>query len=112
MRVRLTEDSIEVLLSRWEKVVGLMKDISVPLVDVSDARVVEKPMREVAGSGLKAGMRLPGFYYVARTIRLDRAFIVKRGLPALGFSVRNKEPLRSVVVSTPDAVEIARRLSN
>jgi hypothetical protein len=110
VRVRVTEDSIEVLLSRWEKVLGLMKDIRLPRDDVSDVRVVDDPLRAAMGTGLKAGLRLPWLYYVARTIRLDRAFVVRRNVPALSFSVRNHDPLRSVLVSTPDAHEIARRL--
>lgn len=110
MRVRVTEDSVEVLLSPWQKALGLMKSIRVPIADVSDVRVVDDPMREASGSGLKAGLRLPGLYYVARTIRLDRVFIVRRGVPALSFAVRNHEPLRSVLVSTPEAAELARTL--
>lgn len=110
MRVRVSEDSIEVALSRWEKILGLMKDLSVPLAEVGDVRVVESPMREAKGTGLKAGLRLPGVYFVARTIRLDQAFIIKRGLPALSFTVRNHPPLQRVLVSTPDAKELARRM--
>ncbi len=110
MRVRVTGDAIEVRLARWEKILGLMKDVNVPLADVGDVRVVESPMREARGTGLKAGLRLPGVYFVARTIRLDRAFILKRGLPALSFSVRNHPPLESVLVSAPDAKELARRI--
>jgi hypothetical protein len=110
VRVRVTDDSIEVLLARWEKILGLMKDIRVPLGDVSDVRVVDDPIRETVGTGLKAGLRVPWLYYVARTIRLDRAFVVRRGVPALSFSVRNHGPLHSVLVSTPDAVQLAERL--
>jgi hypothetical protein len=51
-------------------------------------------------------------YFVARTIRLDRAFILKRGLPALSFSVRNQPPLERVLVSTPDAKELARLIGS
>jgi hypothetical protein len=112
VHVRVTDDSIEVLLARWEKIVGLMKDLNVPLADVADVRVVESPMREARGTGLKAGLRLPGVYFVARTIRLDRAFILKRGLPALSFSVRNHPPLERVLVSTPDAKKLARRIGS
>jgi hypothetical protein len=108
--VRVTEDSVEVLLAPWQRALGLMKDIRVAIADVSDVRVVDDPLGEVSGSGLKAGLRLPGLYYVARTIRLDRAFLVRRGVPALSFAVRNHEPLQSVLVSTPDAHELAQRL--
>lgn len=110
MRVRVSEDSVEVALSRWEKILGLMKDLSVPLADVGDVRVVQSPMREARGTGLKAGLRLPGVYFVARTIRLDQAFIIKRGLPALSFTVRNQPPLQRVLVSASDADELARRI--
>lgn len=111
MRVRVTEDFVEVLLSPWQKALGLMKDIHIAIADVSDVQVVEDPIGEIAGSGLKAGLRLPGLYYIARTIRLDRAFLVRRGVPALSFAVRNHEPLRSVLVSTPEANELARMLA-
>ena len=76
-------------LARWEKVVGLLGDITVPRADVSDVRVLEDPMRDVLRTGLKAGLRLPWLYYVARTIRLDEAWLVRRGVPALSFAVRN-----------------------
>jgi len=110
VRVRVTDNSIEVVLARWEKILGLMRDIRVPLADVSDVRVVDDPIRETVGTGLKAGLRVPWLYYVARTIRLDRAFVVRRGVPALSFAVRNHGPLHSVLVSTPDAAQLAEAL--
>ena len=45
MRVVVTEDSVEVLLSPWQKALGLMKDIRVARADVSDVRVVEDVAR-------------------------------------------------------------------
>jgi len=110
VRVQVNEGSVEVILSPWQKVLGLLGNISVPRADVSDVRVVEDPMREVMGAGIKVGLRLPWLYYVARTIRLDQAFVVRRGLPGLSFAVRNRGALRRVLVSTPDAEELARRL--
>ncbi|MEA2199888.1 MAG: hypothetical protein QOI89_484 [Solirubrobacteraceae bacterium] len=110
MRVQVTDESVEVLLSRWQKVLGLMRDITVARADVSDVRVVDDPMRETMATGIKVGLRLPWLYYVARTIRLDQAFVVRRGQPGLSFAVRNHDPLRRVLVSTADAEELARRL--
>ncbi len=110
MRVRVTDDAIEVRLARWEKILGLMRDIRVPRADVGNVRVVENPMREAIGTGLKAGLRLPWVRYVARTVRLDSAFVVRRGEPGLAFDVRNQAPLEHVLVSTPDAEELARLL--
>jgi hypothetical protein len=110
MRIELTDDSIEVLLARWQKVLGLMRDIRVARTDVSDVDVVEDPVREAMMSGIKIGLRLPWLCYVARTIRLDQAFIVRRGVPGLSFAVRGEGPLRRVLVTTPDAAELAERL--
>lgn len=67
-------------------------------------------MREVLGSGLKAGLRLPWVYYVARSIKLDRAWVLRRGMKALSFSVNDGGALREVVVSAPDAEALARKL--
>jgi hypothetical protein len=112
VRVEISEEAVEVLLSRWEKVLGLLGDIRVPRADVGEVEVMGEPMRAVMATGLKAGLRLPWFYYVARTIRLDEAWLVRRGVPALSFSVRDKGALRRVVVCTPEAVELARRLTS
>jgi hypothetical protein len=110
MRVRLTDESLEVLLAPWEKALGLMGNITVPRVDVSDVQVVQEPVRVAMSVGMKAGLRLPWLYYVARTIRLDQAFAVRRGVPALSFEVSNHARLRHVLVSTPEADALAGRL--
>lgn len=110
MRVLLTDDAIEVHLSRWQKILGLMRDIRVQRECISDVRVVSEPVREAMGTGLKFGLRLPGLYFVARTISLDRAFIVSRRVPALSFAVEDGGPLKRVLVSTPEAEELAARL--
>ncbi|HXC45605.1 MAG TPA: hypothetical protein VNU24_03300 [Solirubrobacteraceae bacterium] len=110
MRVHISEENIEVRLARVEKVLGLLGDISVARADIDDVRVLEDPLREVMRSGLKVGLRLPWLYYVCRSIRLDRMWAVRRGVPALSFAVRNQGALEHVTVSTPDAHELARRL--
>ena len=111
MRVQVSESSVDVLLAPWERVLGLMRDIHVPREDVSDVHVVEDPVREAMVAGMKAGVRLPWLYYAARTIRLDQAFIVRRGVPGLSFAVRGHGALHRVLVSTPEAAELARRLA-
>lgn len=110
MQVLLTDDAIEVRLSRWQKVLGLMRDIRVARECVSDVRVVSEPVREAMGAGLKFGLRLSWLYFVARTIKLDRAFIVSRRVPALSFAVDDGGPLKHVLVSTPEAEELAARM--
>ena len=110
MRVHISENQIEVRLAKAEKALGLMRNIKVARGDVSDVVVLGEPLREVMRSGLKVGLRLPWLYYVCRSIRLDQAWAVRRGVPALSFAVRNQSALEHVTVSTPDAHELARRL--
>jgi hypothetical protein len=111
VRLVVTDESVEVHLAWWEKTFGLMRDIRVSRDDVSEATVVEDPMKEVMRLSMKVGLRVPWLLYVARTIRLDQAFFVRRGVPALSFSVSNGSPLRRVLVCTPDAEELSQRLS-
>ena len=111
MRVRLTDRALEVRLAPLEKALGLLGNIEVARADVSEVRVLEDPLREVMRSGLKVGLRLPWLYYVCRSIRLDRAWAVRRGVPAICFSVRNHGALEQVTVSVPDARELARELT-
>jgi hypothetical protein len=112
MRLEITPDTVEVHLAWWEKLLGLLKDIRVPRRDISDVHVVENPVREAMGTGMKAGLRLPFLLYIARTIRLDEAFIVRRGTPGLSFAVENHGALKRVLLSTGQAEEIARRLKD
>ncbi len=112
MLLNITPDAVEVRLSWWEKGLGLLKDIRLAREDVSDVRVVEKPMREAMRAGMKAGLRIPFVIIIARTLRLDEAFIVRRKGPGLSFAVSNDSPLKRVLLSTPQAEEIARRLQS
>jgi hypothetical protein len=112
MRILITDETVEVRLSLWQKVLGLMRDISLPRSEIGDAEVVQDPLREAMSSGLKVGLRIPWLYYVARTIRLDQMFVVQRGKPALGFSVNNDSPLRRVLLSSTEAEQLASRLQH
>ena len=111
MRVHISEEKIEIRLTRVEKVLGLLGNICVPVSDVSDAKLVEDPLYDVMRAGLKVGLRLPWLYYVCRSIRLDQAWVVRRGVPALSFAVRNQGALEQVTVSTPEARELLRRIA-
>lgn len=110
MRVILDPDTFEVRLSWWQKIAGLMGNIRIARADISDVKVVENPVRAAMGTGLKAGLRLPWLLYIARTIRLDQAFVVRRGVPGLSLAVANHGALKHVLISTPDAPELASRL--
>ncbi len=111
MQVQIEQDVLEVRLAVWEKVLGLMGNIRVPLGDVSDVRFVEDPVRETMRSAtLKVGLRLPWVIYVARSIRLDRAFVVRRGVSGLSFEIADHGTLKHVLISTPGARELVARL--
>lgn len=110
MLISLSEDLLEIRLARWQKVLGLMRDIRVARAAIADVEVVADPIHEVLRTGLKVGLRLPWLYYVARTIRLDEVWIARRGVPALSFSVQDGGVLQRVTVSTPEAEDLARRL--
>ena len=111
MRIIVDPERLEIRLTAWEKALGLMGDISVRRADIGDVEVLDNGMREVMRSGLKAGLRLPWLRYVARTIALDEAFLVRRRVPTLAFSIADEGRLRRVLVSTPDATRIAGELT-
>lgn len=110
MRIEIAGDALEIHLSWWQKALGLMRDIRVPLAQIADVEVIEKPLAIVHRAGIKIGLRLPWLYFVARTIRLDEAFVVRRGMPALSFHVAGEGILQRVLVTTPEAEQLAQRL--
>jgi hypothetical protein len=110
VHIELSGETLDIRLSWWQKVLGLMRDIHVPLAQIGDVEVIEKPLAIVHRAGIKIGLRLPWLYFVARTIRLDEAFVVRRGMPALSFHVSGEGALCRVLVTTPEAEQLARRL--
>lgn len=110
MRIDVSDESVEVHLALWQKVLGLLGDVRVARADVGEVCVVDDPVREAMSAGVKVGLRLPWLYYVARTIHLDQVFVVRRGVPGLSFAVAGPRTLRRVLVSTRDAEELARQL--
>jgi len=111
MRIVVSDQSVEVRLAPWQKALGLLRNIRVARADVSEVEVVQDPVREAMRGGVKVGLRLPWLYFVARTIRLDEVFVVRRGVPALSFAVDGEGTLRRVLLSTPNAEELARELA-
>src|SRR5262249_42964773 len=110
MDVRLRDDILEVRLAWWEKALGLMGDIRVARADVHDVELLDDGVADAMSAGLKAGLRLPWVRYVCRSLKLDRAWVVRRGQPALRLRVSNHGHLAQVTVSTPDAAALAAQL--
>ena len=111
MRVLVDENSVEVRLSPWQKILGLLGNIRVRRADVSDVQLVQEPVKEAMATGVKVGLRLPWLYYIARTIQLDQAFVVQRGVPGLSFAVNDGGKLKRVLVSTRNAAQLVDQLS-
>jgi hypothetical protein len=111
VRIVLDPERLEITLSAWEKALGLMGDISVRRSDISDVEVLDDGVRAAMRSGMKAGLRIPWLRFVARSISLEEAFLVRRGVPTLAFSIAGEGRLRRVLVSTPEASRLARELT-
>lgn len=112
VRLVLDDDCVHVRLAVWQKVVGLLGNVTIPRGNVSDVRVVAEPVAEAMRAGIKVGLRVPWLYYVARTIRLDQIFVVRRGVPGLSFAVSDHGALQRVLVSTHQAHEFAQQLQS
>jgi hypothetical protein len=112
VRILLTPDALEVRLARWQKVLGLMRNITIPRAHIDHVEVVDDPVREAMRTGLKAGLRVPWLYYACRTISLDQAFIVSRNVPGLSIAVHDQGALKRVLLSTPEAQLLAQRLAD
>ncbi len=110
MRIEITDDAVELRLSWWQKVLGLMRDVRVPFNEIDGAELIANPVRVAGGAGLKFGLRLPLLYFVARTLNLQQAFVVRRGVPGVSVSVAGPGPLRQLLVSTPDAEQLVKRI--
>jgi hypothetical protein len=110
VEVTITSQAVQVRLSWWQKLLGLMRNITVPLGDVSGIEVIERPVSVAARAGIKVGLRLPFLCFVARTLRLDEAFVVRRGVPGLSIEIGGEGHLRRLLVSTPRAAELANEL--
>lgn len=110
MHLHISEQEIEIRLSLPEKVLGLLGNIRLARSEISDVQLLENPLHDVMRAGLKVGLRLPWFYYVCRSIRLDQAWVVRRGVPAISFTVHNHGTLRRVTVSAHNARELVQSL--
>jgi hypothetical protein len=110
--VHLDDSVLEVHLSRWEKVAGLLRDLRVPLDAVIDVEVV--PDGLAAAAGLRApGLALPGVTrYGTWRRRGSKHFVaVRRGMPALRLTLRGQR-FADALVSLPDAEDVADRLGS
>ncbi|HEX2075053.1 MAG TPA: hypothetical protein VHF92_14820 [Geodermatophilus sp.] len=109
--IRTTPASLSVTLDRGEKILGLLRDLEVPLTAVREVDVVPDGLRAVRG--LRApGLGLPGLRKIGTWRgRGEKAFVaVRRGQPAVRVRLAGQR-FDTVLVSTEDAASVAAALA-
>ena len=110
MNVTLTPTHLDVRLSVWEKLGGLTTDHHIARERIAAAEVDPAPMHAIRGR-FKAGLRLPGVRFVCWTWHPMTFWSISHDAAALRVTVRGGR-LRQLVLSTPDAAELARALGS
>jgi hypothetical protein len=112
--IDISDDTVAVRLGAWEKVGALRGDVVVPRRAVRSARTSERGWREVRGVRAP-GAGFPGVISLGtyrRRGRKDFAAVYGRsGHPVVVVELDpGAAPFARLLVSTPDADEVVRRL--
>lgn len=107
--IEITQGTLHLRFTRFEKVLGLVRNQDVPLSSVTSARVEASGL--VAVRGLRApGLGLPGLRMVGTWRGRGRTLVsVRRGEPAVVVELTGHRYDR-LVIGTPDAAEVVERL--
>jgi hypothetical protein len=107
--ISLHQDRLSVRFTRTEKILGLVRDQSIPLTSVTSARVEQVGLHAVRG--LRApGLGLPGRWLVGTWRGHGRTLVsVRRGEPALVVELTGHR-FDQLVLGTPDAADLVGRL--
>ncbi|MGY1753730.1 hypothetical protein [Blastococcus sp. SYSU D01042] len=106
-----TPGTVRISLSRTEKFFGLLRDLEVPRSAITAAEAV--PSGLGALRGLRApGLGLPGVRAIGTwRARGEKSYVsVRRHQPALRLRLTGQR-YDTVLISTPDAAELAGRLT-
>ena len=109
--ITLTPDTIEVSFTAAEKLVGLVRDQSIPRSSVTDVTVVDDGLS--ATKGMRApGLGLPGVRKIGTWRRTSgkELVTVRRGEPAVRITLHG-HPYQAAVLGTAEAHALARALS-
>jgi hypothetical protein len=110
-RLTIVDQRLCLRFSRAEKVMGILRDLDVPL----DRVVSAEPMRESwwrVVRGWQLGFSLPGVRLLGTWWRHRRRQLVdlRRRQPALHIVLRDGWPYDELLVSTPDAYGLLQQL--
>lgn len=111
-QVQITDDRVQVRLSRLEKVAGLLGDLDVPVEAVTAAHAVADGVQAVRG--IRApGFALPGGRRIGtwRGGGARRYVAVRPRAAALALRLQGQR-YDEVLVTTPDAEQLARQLAH
>ena len=109
--VQLTPETLTVHLSRGEKVLGLLRDLTVPRSSVTAVEVVPDGLSALRG--IRApGLGLPGLRAIGTWRRRgERSLVsVRRGQPALRLGLTGQR-VDTVLVGLPDPAAAAAELT-
>ena len=107
--ISLLHDRLSIRFTRTEKVLGLVRDQSVPLASVTSARVEAVGLDAVRGVRAP-GLGLPGRWLVGTWRGRGRTLVsVRRGEPALVVELTGQRYDR-LVLGTHEAADLAGRL--
>ena len=109
--LQLTDSTLSVRLTRFEKIAGLLRDVEVPRSAVRDVEVV--PDGLAAARGLRApGLGLPGRRKIGTWRRPgERSLVsVRRGQPALRIGLVDQR-YDTLVIGADDADSLAKTLA-
>jgi hypothetical protein len=108
--IRIAGDAFDVGFARWEKVLGLVRDVSVPLASIRDVEVV--PDGYHGTLGLRApGLGVPGRRKLGtwRGRGSKQLVSVSGGQPAVRIRLRD-EPYTELLIGADDAAALAAGL--
>jgi hypothetical protein len=109
--LQLTPSTLTLHLSRAEKILGLLRNVQVPLAAVRSAEVVGDPLPAVRG--LRApGMALPGLRKIGTWRRQGERVLVsiRRGQPAVRVRLTGQR-YDELLIGTDDAAAVTGELT-
>lgn len=108
-RIDADDELVTIRFARHEKLLGILRDVTIPRACVAAATVPRHPMREVRG--WRVGLGLPGVIALGTWRRRGRKQLVsvRRGMPAIRLWLRDAA-YDEAIISTPDAERLRETL--